>query len=404
MINKIRKQDKYKLAILTSHPIQYYAPLYKRLASHPRIDLMAYYCSDYGITKKFDPGFGVLFKWDTPLLEGYPYKFLKNISPRPGPTWSLGLINPEIIKDLIQIHYDAIIIQGYTLATNLIAYLTAWITRTPVIFRGETHDLSSPPRWIRMIKTPGLKVLFAGTQAFLSIGSASAKFYRSYGIEERKLFLTPYSVDNEYFMEKRKYYQFQRDDIKKELEIEKEKIVVIFSGKLIDRKRPMDLLLAFEKLDNKKRGVLIYIGDGEQKSMLRDYSKQKNIEDVMFLGFKNQSALGRFYSVADILVHPASFETWGLVINEIMCYGVPIITTNMVGSSFDLVRHGENGFVSIPGDVDTLAKHLSLLISNEELRKRMGNKSLEIISAWNYDVCVESILNALLYVTKKKKG
>jgi len=400
---KEKRQARYKLAILTSHPIQYYAPLYKKLASHPRIDLMAYYCSDHGVTVKLDPGFGIPFKWDTPLLEGYPYKFLRNISPRPGVTTFWGLINPGIIKEIFKGDYDGIVVQGYMLATNWIAYLAAWVMGTPVLFRGETEGFLPRPWWLRMIKWPILKILFAGTRAFLTIGSASASLYSDYGVPKERLFLTPYSIDNDYFMEKRECHQPKKDSIKEELGIFREKVVILFSGKLIERKRPLDLLKAFEKVEEREKAALIFIGDGEQNSMLGDYCRERNIEDVYFLGFKNQSELGRLYAVADLLVLPSIFETWGLVINELMCYGVAIVATNMVGSSFDIVSHGGNGFIYPAGDVTALTEILSKLISNERLRTMMGKKSLEIISMWNYDACVEGILNALVYITRKQK-
>ncbi len=397
MISKDKKR-KYKLAILTSHPIQYYAPLYKKLATDSKIELTVYYCSEHGVTEKWDSGFGVAFKWNIPLLEGYSYKFLQNISPWPGPQRILGLINPGIMGELSRWHYDAVIIQGYTIPTNLLAYLAAWITSTPVIFRGETQNFFNKRVWLRAVKRGALNLLFARTRAFLPIGKASLKFYSGFGVPEEKLFLTPYSVDNAYFCEGRELYQDKKNGIKSQFGLSDDKVVILFSGKLIQRKRPLDLLKAFEKISERKGAELIFMGDGEQKAMLSQYCRGNKIKEVSFLGFINQDELRQIYALADIFVLPSEFETWGLVINEAMCYGVPIITTNMVGASFDLVRNGENGFLYSPGDINMLADILAKLLTDERLRSKMGKRSLEIISSWNYETCVRSIVSALDYI------
>ena len=391
---------KYRLAVLASHPVQYQVPLFRKLAQHPQIELVVYYCSDFGVTEKVDPGFGISIKWDIPLLEGYKYRFLRNYAFRPSPSRLSGLINPGIIRELRRERYDAILIHGYALATNWLAFIGAWITQTPIIFRGETFLRSDQSRWRRAIKHIILKPFFQKIEAFLPIGIRSREFYLSYGISEDQMFLTPYSVDNEFFMKQEERWRARRVEVRRELNIPESIPTILCVAKMTQRKRPMDLLKAFEPL--KEKAVLAFVGDGELRSMLENYVQDRNIRNIFFLGFKNQSELPKYYVIADTFVLPSSYEPWGLVINEAMCYGLPIITTDGVAASADLVRHGENGFIYPAGDIDTLTDLQQRLLYDSEKRQKMGQRSREIISTWNYDACVDGILKALEYVTQGK--
>lgn len=394
---------KYKLAVLTSHPIQYQAPLFKKLVQHPEIDLMIYFCSDYGVTEKIDPGFGVAFKWDIPLLDGYKYKFLKNYFFNPSGERLWLSINPGIIKELWKEQYDAILIHGYVSITSWLTFFGAWVTRTPIIFRGETVLQVNQSRWRQTIKRIILPKFFRRIKAFLPIGTRSKEFYQHYGVSEKQMFLTPYSVDNDYFFAQSEKWHTEKMKIMEEIGASGRIPIILYVGKIYGAKGegPLHLLKAFEKTQKHLEATLIFVGDGKEKVILEAYVQKEGIKNVYFLGFKNQSELPKYYSIADIFVLPSLSETWGLAINEAMCYGLPIITTDAVSASVDLIHHGENGFIYPFGDINTLAAYLDKLIANPEKRQNMGKLSLEIISSWNYDACVEGILHALEFVKRK---
>ncbi len=389
---------KYKLAILTSHPVQYQTPFFKKLAQHSQIDLMVYFCSRHGVEKKVDSGFGVAFKWDIPLLEGYQYKFLKNYFPFITGNRLWLSVNPAIIKELRKGKYDAILIHGYVAISNWLAFIGARLSRTPIIFRGETVLWHSQHKLGRAIKGLFLKFLFRRIDAFLPIGRRSREFYLTYGVSENRMFLTPYSVDNEYFIEQRKKWQGRRGEIKKELNISENIPLILYASKITQRKRPMDILKAFEKLEQK--AVLVFVGDGELRPILERYVKKNNIKNVFFIGFKNQTELPKYYSIADIFVLPSSYEPWGLAINEAMCYALPIITTDAVAAAIDLVHHKENGYIYPVGDIDKLTDCLSKLLKEFGLGKKMGKRSLEMIAKWSYKEDVKGVLAVLEYVGK----
>jgi glycosyltransferase involved in cell wall biosynthesis len=164
----------------------------------------------------------------------------------------------------------------------------------------------------------------------------------------------------------------------------------------------MDLLIAFDRV--RKKGIdaaLLFVGSGEQEPLLKDYVRDHDLSNVYFFGFRNQSELPKFYAVSDVFVFPSESETWGLILNEVMCAGLPVIASQEVGAVPDLVHHGENGFTFEAGNIDQLASYLEQMLQSSDLRRPMGRHSLRIISEWNYDACARGIINALAYVARE---
>ncbi len=393
---------KYRLAILTSHPIQYQAPFFRKLAAHTDIDLTVYFCWNFGVeNEQYDPGFGEKIKWDIPLFEGYKYKFLPNLSLRP-PSSFFGLINPSIVKELCKKRYDGIWVNGYVSMSNWFAFLGAWLSKTPILILGESQLLNYIAKRKEGIKRVVLSQLFKRISSFLYIGTLSRAYYKHYGVPDRKLFSTPYAVDNVFFLSKHQQLQGGRNQLKKDIGVAPELPVILYASKMMQRKRAMDLLKAFGKTQKRVDVSLVFVGDGVERPTLEAYSKDHDIRNVYFVGFKNQTKLPDYFVIADVFVLPSTDEPWGLIINEAMNFGLPIITTDQVGAGYDLVKDGENGFVYPVGDIEKLANCLLKLFQNPELKERMGKYSSEIISRWSYNEGEEGILNALEYIKKQK--
>ena len=390
---------KYKLAVLTSHPIQYQAPLFKKLAENPEIELTVYFGCDYGLKEDFDPGFGKKIKWDVPLLAGYNYKFLKNYSLRPRPGF-FGLINPSIVGELFLNNYDAILVRGYSSITNWLAFFGAWASRTPVFLHGDSNLLKISRPWAHPIKRLLFPLFFKGISAFLAVGKSNREYYRYFGAPDKKIFLTPYSIDNDFFRKESKKYKGRKEEIRKKLNLPLKIPVILYVGKIYKGKGAFDLLRAFEKISATSEAALVFVGEGKEKILLENYVKEKNIKNAYFTGFKNQSELPGFYAVSDIFVFPSKIDSWGLVVNEAMASGLPVVSASFAGVSYDLIRQDYNGFVYKAGDAEELKIYIEKLAENPALRDKMGKNSLKIISSWNYDACVEGILKALKYVSK----
>jgi len=423
----------FKMAVFMSHPIQYQAPFLREIAAAKEIDLTAYFFWDFGVKKTFDKQFDRDVMWDIPLFEGYRHKFLRNFSLKPSSDF-WGTLNFGVVSELIKNHYDAVLVYGWNYFANWLIFLTAFILGTRVFLSGESplNQELLKPKWKIKIKKIVLGWLFKRISAFLYIGEENKKFYQYYGVPEDKLFFAPYAVDNKRFIEARKSLSKNRKLLRKELRIDEKDIVILFVGKLIYKKHPFDLLRAYELLNMGKSDLpninvnvrrsdfqkfnLIFVGDGILRPELENYVKEYNLKNVHFTGFKNQTEIPKYYALSDILVLPSGVgETWGLVVNEAMCFGLPIIASDVVGCGPDLVKHSENGYIFPVGDIKALAKYLRDLIYGHsdsfvnsdkfvdsdyglEKRKKFGKKSFEIIQNYSYEKDVNSILKALTYI------
>lgn len=396
---------KRKLAVITSHPIQYQAPLFKRLAAKEDTDLTVYFCWDFGIKNPdFDKEFGIKLKWDTPLLDGYTYKFLKNYSPKRS-TRFWGQINPGIVGEIRRSKFDAVMVFGWNSFTNWLVFFTAFLIGIKVFLRGETplNQELIKSKWKLSLKKIILKPLFGMISAFLYIGRENRRFYEYYSVPENKLFFVPYAVDNERFMKEADGLKGERGKIRTSLGIKREDFVVLFTGKLIPKKRPDVLLKSFAIVARHNSPAhLFFVGDGELRKELESYVRAHNISNVHFEGFRNQTELARYYTAADVFVLPSGAgETWGLVVNEAMCFGLPIIVSDVVGCAPDLVKDGENGYVVPFGDDKALAERLKALASDKSLCARFGEMSRRIVSRYSHEEDVKGIISALSYATKK---
>jgi glycosyltransferase involved in cell wall biosynthesis len=394
----------YKVAVLLSHPVQYFSPLWRELAADPEIELMVYYGSDEGARTMQDVEFGRDVKWDTPLLDGYTYKVLKNDALFPGIfKGPFGLVNGEIVREISVHKFDAIIIHSWSFFTEWLAFVTALVLKVPVFLRVEMplNQELLKSGWKCFIKERVFSFLFKKVSAFLYIGTENKKFYESYRVPEKKMFFTPYAVENDRLIRSHEELRNRKYALRKEIGIFDDKIVVLFVGKFIEKKRVMDLVRAFEALTTHNK-ALVLVGDGPLRMAAETYVADKGLQNVHFAGFKNQTELPAYYAMADIFVLPSDVgETWGLVVNEAMCFGLPVIVSETAGCSRDLVKDGDNGLIVKTGDVGQLSGALSRLIEDPGMRARMGARSLQMVATWSYAQDKEGLLAAL---RAKSKG
>jgi len=390
----------FKLAALFSHPIQYFAPLFRRLTQEPGIDLTVYYCSEEPSVTSI----GKHYKWDIPLLEGYSYKVLFNLRRSSKVGGFANLVNPGIISELHKGHYDAIWVHGYMYMTNWLAFMAARLTRTPILLRGESNLLEPRPLHIRLAKEMLLRSLFHQVAGCLYIGRHNKEFYRHYGVPEERLFFTPYTVDNAYFRQQAKLLAPRRQELRVRWGVKDDRPVILFVGRLVHCKQPLLLLEAYRQVRQKYPCVLLYVGDGPLRREIEKRAKQEPIPDVQITGFLNQSEISQAYVAGDILVLPSAHEPWGLVVNEGMNFGLPIVVSDRVGCAPDLVHEGENGFIVPYHSVDLLAHAIETLVTNPGRRRSFGQRSLGIIADWGLNQTVEGIVKALRWVKRRQKN
>lgn len=393
---------KFRLAIVVSHPIEFHVPIYRELTKDPRVDLTVYYCSDWGIKESYDPMFNRMIKWDVPLLEGYRSVFLKNFGV--GKQFSFfGQINPGIVRELRNGNYDAVNVFGYVYVTNWLAMLTCMCMGTPIIFRGEADLAKSIGSVKKAVKRVVLTNLFRRVAAFLYTYALNKEFYRFYGVPEEKLFFHPCAVDNNFFQANAKRLKPKARELKQSIGITKPDLpTILFSGTFIPRKRPMDIVVAFQSVAD--RANLVLMGDGAEREKVEKFVRDKKLPNVYFVGFKNQSEISSFHAIADIFVLPSEYDPSPKVVNEAMNFGVPIITTDKVGTVPDLIQNNRNALIYPVGDVKVLSECMGKLVDNRELRERFGAESLKIVNEWSIERDAQGWVEALEYIYGKQKA
>lgn len=363
----------------------------------PDFDLTVYYCSRQGVDAYVDSGFGQLVQWDIPLLEGYHSKFLPNLRSRGrvGGFWSL--INPLVVRELTRGNYDALWVHGHNYLTYLLAYATARFRGIRIFTRCETHLLLQRGRLKRILRWPVMSLFYKQCDACLAIGSRNAEYYSYHGVSEKKIFMAPYTVDNNRFINMAEEQKQHRGALKAKLGIPSNVPVVLYASKYSTRKRPGDVLKAKKRLESE--GVecsVVMIGSGEMEPELRAYCVKHELRHVHFLGFMNQTELPRYYTMADVFVLPSENEPWGLVINEVMCAGVAIIASAEIGAVVDLVKDGNNGFTYPAGNVAALTECIRKVVTDPDLASRYGAASRRIIEDWGYEQCISGVRAALV--------
>ncbi len=387
-----------RLAVVVSHPIQYYAPWFRRLAAEPSLDLRVFYLSDHGIKADRDAQFGTAFAWDTDLLSGHAHEFVPNTSPQPSVTSFSGLRNPGLRPALRSFAPDAILLFGYAYRTHLGLLLRP---PAPIIFRGDSHLLGGPPA--RGVKRVLLRLIYSRPAAFLPVGQANAAYFRHFGVPEEKLFPAPHCVDAAHFVPTPQR-SAAAAALRASLHIPPEAPVALFAGKFIPKKRP-DLLLSAFLRAAVPGAHLVLSGDGELLPSLRAAATGR--PDVHFLPFANQSEMPSRYLLGDVFVLPSEgrHETWGLAVNEAMHLGRPVILSDQVGCHPDLLLPGRTGWLFPAGDETALAAALreALTLPRAELAAR-GASARDHVSALNYDAASAGLLRALASVPGRRAG
>ena len=402
---------KVRLAYLVSHPIQYQAPLLRRIAREPHIDLTVLFGSDFSLRGYKDRGFGVEVAWDTPLLDGYQSEFLR-------PLRDTGEVSPTtpisrgIYRRLQRVDgspaFDALWVHGYASINSLQAILAANALGIPVLLRAESWlaDRARSPLTL-VLKSAFFKLMGKGISAVLPIGTVNAAYWAHYFGTSVPQFLMPYAVNNNYFAELAAAAAPHEQELRAELGLSPERPVILFASKLQQRKHADHLLEAYSRFiadtQPAQRPYLVVVGDGEQRAQLEAQAQNLRLEDVRFAGFRNQSELPRFFQLADVFVLPSRHEPWGLIVNEAMASGCPVIVSTDVGCHADLITDGIEGCVFPVGDIPALTQALHQVFSSPQTPAIMGEAARRRISTWTYEEDVQGLRRALATTTRMTK-
>ncbi len=380
-----------QLAIITSHPVQYNAPMFELLASRGKIRIKVFYTwGESVLEKKFDPGFGRVIDWDIPLLKGYDFSFLENTAPDKGSHHFKGIINPVIIQTIKDFNPDAILVYGWSFVSHLKA-LRYFRKRVPVIFRGDSNLLDHTGFIKGIIRNLFLRYVYRNIDIALYVGKSNYDYFRKAGLRKEQLVFAPHAIENERFQCDAPGCKQAAAAIREVLSIKPTDFVFLYAGKLEAKKDPAILLEAFARCDFPVDIQLLITGNGVLESMLKEkFSHNPNIH---FLDFQNQQQMPAVYEMADVFVLPSKGpgETWGLSINEAMANGKPVIVSDKCGCAADLVENGINGYIFEAGNRQDMEITLRTMVSQKSYAKMMGKRSRDKIRNFSFDHLASSI-------------
>ena len=381
-----------RLAVVLSHPTQYYSPWFRWLRTHTPLEFRVFYLWDAGVTAQRDPGFQATFKWDVDLLGGYESEFVPNTARSPGTEHFWGLHNPTLTARLAAWRPDAVLLFGYAYASHLRVIRWARRHHVPLIFRGDSHFLGRPaPGWARTFL---LKLLYGKFSALTYVGQANRDYFTTLGVPAEKLFFAPHAVNAELFDPDRPEHGAAARTLRTRLGLAATTRVVLFAGKFVAAKQPLELLEAFLAL-NLPNTALVLAGDGPENAALQERARTATAGRVFFLPFANQSEMPSRYLLADVFALPSRglYETWGLAVNEAMHLGLPCLVSDRVGCQRDLVSDGDTGWVFSADDPAQLREKLADALTADlpAFKARVATR----IAGYTYTQATAGLLAAL---------
>jgi glycosyltransferase involved in cell wall biosynthesis len=379
-----------RLAIISTHPIQYYAPVFKLLAK--QLSVKVFYTAGQQTLK--DKGFDQVIEWDLPLLDGYDYEFLQNTAVDQGSHHFNGIVNPFAIDQIQQFKPQAILVYGWAWKSHL-KIIRFFKGEIPILFRGDSHLLGHQSAFKKVIKTLFLRWVYAHVDFAFYVGTANRRYFETYGLKNNQLIFAPHAIDNERFASPQ---NLNASELRASLLIPPSDILILFAGKLQAVKNPDLLLQAFLALQL-PNVHLLFVGNGALETTLKlnvqslylagkaDLNAAKRVH---FKDFHNQTQMPFVYQACDLFCLPSKSESWGLAVNEAMAAGKAILVSDKVGCAEDLVTP-KTGAIFKSGDLDDLKQKLIALTNNKEELIKMGEQAFKHIQNWSFEQQVNTI-------------
>lgn len=389
-----------KLAIITSHPIQYNAPFFRLLAQSTIVDIKVFYTWGQSASGQvYDPTFQQTVQWDIPLLEGYHYEFIQNQSRDPGSHHFRGIINRDLVGKILDWNPDALLVYGWSFQSHL-TVMRYFKGKIPVFFRGDSNLLDELPGFSfkKLFRRIFLKWVYHFVDTAFAVGNANRHYYMAHGLKEGQIIDAPHAIDIERFQANSASLEAAAEEWRASLAIETQEIVFLFAGKLEPKKSPEILVRAFLALKD-QNAHLIIVGNGILENELHELSAEH--PHIHFLPFQNQSKMPVVYRLANVFVLPSAGpgETWGLAVNEAMASGRPVIVSTGCGCAQDLVVDGQTGWKFEKNQIDDLTAKLKLALAKRNASLHlMGMQNVQFIQSHSlvkYVSAVESIMQSI---------
>jgi len=381
-----------RVGIFVTHPVQYHVPMWCHLARRVDWNVEVFYFSRLGVEERTDPNFGVAFRWDNQLLDGYRSRFLADYG---SDDFDLAEI-PSARSFFASERFDCILLHGYTHRFARQICQGKQRNGYRIVLRGEFTDRRGQGTVKSLLRNAYLWWFYRQVDAFCYIGQDAREHLSGLRIEPSRMFFSPYCVDSEYFEAQRDAHS--KEVCRRELGIRPGQTVFLFSGKMISRKQPQLLAELASRLANDDRFVLIMLGDGPLLSEMRQrLAPLVENNRVLLPGFVNQTGLAKYFRASDAFILPSQFDTWGVVVNEAMHFGLPCFISEAVGCGRDLVESGCTGEVFTHGDINHLEAMVKRNLDAPDELQRMGESALARIQGYTTARAAQGIMDAIEY-------
>lgn len=321
---------------------------------------------------------GIRFNWNIDQIKNFKAIFLSegNINERK--------VDCKIFKYIKKDKYDHIVLTNYSYFTEMAAMIYMKIMKIPYYFETDGGLIRNE----NFIKRIYKKFLVSNARGYFSPSSSSDEYLKYYGAKKDIIYRYPFTSLKEKDILINTLSEYEKETLKNELGI-KEKKIVLSVGQFIYRKGYDTLLKACKDIDEE---IGVYIIGGKATKEYLQLKEDLNLKNIYFEEFKSNEELNKYYKVADIFVLPTREDIWGLVINESMANGLPVITTDKCVAGLELVKNGENGNIININRPDEISMYINKILYNENINL-MREKSLEIIREYTIENMAKEHLN-----------
>lgn len=369
-----------KIGIYALHPIQYQAPIFRALNRFDDVEVTVLYGDNLGMSNDVQQEFGQALVWDVPILDGYRSIFLKNYA-RDKFSGFFKRVNLTAPIKIFRSNFDVLLIHGHDNFTSIILLVLGKLLSKKVFYRGESFNITQNRSFKVRLKKSILKTILQKCDVVFYSCSGNQEYFKSLGIDDGRLRFLPCSVDNEFFQNKKKELLGSEHDVRSSLGINKEDIVILFSARMVERKRPMELLMAVSSDERLKKTVTcLFVGDGPLLDELKTFSGSMGIKSC-FVGFINQSEISKYYLVADIFYIWSSYDASPKALNEAQIFGLPIVASESIGTAYDLVIRPNTGIVA--ASFEEMVDGIKRLVFDKNLREYLGGNGSSVVADWS---------------------
>jgi glycosyltransferase involved in cell wall biosynthesis len=302
--------------------------------------------------------------------------------------------NPALIYKLIRYSPDIIIIGGYHHFSSFIALCYAKSFKRQIILWCESNKYEQRSQYV--LNEAYKRWFIKNCSGYIVPGKASFEYLLSLGAAAQRIKIAPNAVDNGHFMLAATKYRVAKKEFKQSRGYPDR--IILYVGRLIEQKGVFDLLQAFQMLSDESPDLgLLIVGSGEREEQYQNFCRINHLRNVFFEGFVQQEELPFYYAISDVFVLPTYSDPWGLVLNEAMACGLPVISSGAAGAAYDLIADNINGYIFKRGDIQQLSNYLRNILNDEQKRIRMGERSLSIIREYSPLKCAQGFIRAIEY-------